>query len=70
MKLNKTILIGLIFLLLAGVIFVTDILNPIIRPITYLFLMGSSKGKDIMFFGLLGLFLILIKYNLIIIQKR
>ncbi len=59
MKLNKTIIIGLIFLLLAGVVFVTDILNPIIRPVTYLFLMGSSKGKDIMFFGLLGLFLIL-----------
>ena len=59
MKLNKTILAGFIFILLAGVIFLTDVLNPFIRPITYLFLMGSSKGKDIMFFGLLGLFLIL-----------
>ena len=59
MKVNKTILVGIIFILLAGVIFLTDILNPIIRPITYLFLMGSSKGKDIIFFGLLGLFLIL-----------
>ncbi len=59
MKLNKTILLGFIFILLAGVIFVSDILNPIIRPVTYLFLMGSSKGKDIMFFGLLGIFLIL-----------
>ena len=59
MKFNKTILIGLIFILIAGVIFATDILNPIIRPVTYLFLMGSSKGKDIMFFGLLGLFMIM-----------
>ncbi|WP_405266924.1 hypothetical protein [Methanobrevibacter sp.] len=59
MKINKTILLGFIFILLAGAIFVSDILNPIIRPITYLFLMGSSKGKDIMFFGLVGLFLIL-----------
>lgn len=59
MKLNKTILVGAIFILLAGVIFLTDALNPIIRPITHLFLMGSSKGKDIIFFGLLGLFLIL-----------
>ena len=59
MKLNKTILVGVIFIILAGVIFLTDILNPIIRPVTYLFLMGSSKGKDIIFFGLLGLFLIL-----------
>ncbi|MDO5861160.1 hypothetical protein [Methanobrevibacter sp.] len=59
MKLNKTIIIGIIFILFSGAIFITDIFNPIIRPVTYLFLMGSSKGKDIMFFGLLGLFLIL-----------
>ena len=59
MKLNKTIIIGLIFLLFAGLIFISDIFNPIIRPITYTFLMGSSKGKDIMFFGLLGVFMIL-----------
>lgn len=59
MRLNKTIIIGLIFILIAGAIFITDIFNPIIRPVTYLFLMGSSKGKDIMFFALLGLFLIL-----------
>lgn len=59
MKLNKTILIGLIFIIFAGLIFITDVFNPIIRPITYTFLMGSSKGKDIIFFGLLGLFLIL-----------
>lgn len=59
MKLNKTIIIGLIFIVFAGLIFITDMFNPIIRPITHLFLMGSSKGKDIMFFGLLGLFLII-----------
>ncbi|WP_292782190.1 hypothetical protein [Methanobrevibacter sp.] len=59
MKLNKTIIVGLILILFSGLLFVTNIFNPIIRPITYIFLMGSSKGKDIMFFGLLGLFLIL-----------
>ena len=59
MKVNKTILLGAICIFIAGVIFATDMLNPIIRPITYLFLMGSSKGKDIIFFGLVGLFLIL-----------
>ncbi len=59
MKVNKTIIVGLIFILFGGIIFLTDIFNPIIRPLTYTFLMGSSKGKDIMFFGLLGLFLIL-----------
>lgn len=59
MKLNKTIIAGFLFMLLAGVLFISDILNPVIRPVTHLFLMGSSKGKDILFFGLLGLFLIL-----------
>lgn len=59
MKLNKTILVGIILILFAGIIFMTDLFTPIIRPITYLFLMGSSKGKDIIFFGLFGLFLIL-----------
>lgn len=59
MRLNKTIIVGLMFMLFAGVIFMTDIFNPIIRPITYQFLMGSSKGKDIIFFGLFGLFLVL-----------
>ena len=59
MKLNKTTILGLIFIIFAGLIFITDVFNPIIRPVTYLFLMGSSKGKDIMFFGLLGLFLII-----------
>ena len=47
MKLNKTILFGFLFIALGGFVFISDILNPIIRPITYTFLMGSSKGKDI-----------------------
>ena len=59
MKVNKTIMIGIILILFGGAIFITDMFNPIIRPITYLFLMGSSKGKDILFFGLFGLFLII-----------
>ena len=59
MKVNKTILVGFLFIIFAGIIFVTDMFNPIIRPVTYQFLMGSSKGKDIIFFGLLGLFLIM-----------
>lgn len=56
---NKTILVGIIFIIIAGTIFISDALAAVIRPITYLFLMGSSKGKDIIFFGLLGMFLIL-----------
>ena len=58
MKINKTILVGILFIIIAGVLFKSDILNPTIHPITHLFLMGSSKGKDIIFFGLMGAFLI------------
>lgn len=58
MKINKTILVGILFIIIAGILFITDILNPVIHPITQLFLMGSSKGKDIIFFGLMGIFLI------------
>ena len=58
MKINKTILVGILFIIIAGILFITDFLNPIIHPITHLFLMGSSKGKDIIFFGLMGIFLI------------
>ena len=59
MKLNKYFLIGLIFLSLAILIFFSNFSENFIRPFTQIFLMGSSKGKDILFFGILGLFLIL-----------
>ncbi len=59
MKIDKYILFGILFIFVAILIFFTDIFNPFIRPITHLFLMGSSKGKDILFFLILGLFLIL-----------
>ena len=58
MRVNKVILVGVLFIILAGVIFLSNILNPIVHPVTHLFLMGSSKGKDIIFFGIMGLFLI------------
>ena len=45
---NKYLISGVILILFAGILFVTDIFTPYIRPITYLFLMGSSKGKDIL----------------------
>ena len=59
MKFNKIILSGIILILFGGLLFITEVLTPFIRPITYLFVMGSSKGKDILFFVLMGLFLIL-----------
>ena len=63
MKFNKITLLGILFILIAVIISFTDILTPFIRPITYIFLMGSSKGKDEMFFGLMGLFLLLSQLN-------
>ena len=59
MKLSKYYLIGTISILLAILIFFSNSLDTFIRPFTQIFLMGSSKGKDILFFGILGLFLIL-----------
>ena len=59
MKIGRYALIGIIFIILAIIIFFTDVFNPFIRPFTHLFLMGSSKGKDILFFTIFGLFLIL-----------
>ncbi|MDR2966592.1 MAG: hypothetical protein LBU74_01445 [Methanobacteriaceae archaeon] len=58
MKLTKYFLMGTIFILLAIIIFFSNFLDNFIRPFTQVFLMGSSKGKDILFFGIFGLLLI------------
>lgn len=66
MKIDRYTLFGIFFIFIAVSIFFTDVFNPFIRPITHLFLMGSSKGKDILFFLILGIFLIfsqLFEYN-------
>ncbi|MDR0900673.1 MAG: hypothetical protein LBM26_03345 [Methanobrevibacter sp.] len=59
MKINKYTLLGIIFIGIAILLFFSDTLASFIRPITGIFLMGSSKGKDILFFAILGIFLIL-----------
>lgn len=41
------------------IIVLSDLITPIIRPFTYTFLMGSSKGKDILFFFLMGSMLLI-----------
>lgn len=67
MKINKIILSGVILILFGGLLFTTDMFTPFIRPITYIFLMGSSKGKDILFFILFGFLLIvsqLVKFKI------
>lgn len=70
MKINKIILSGVILILFGGLLFTTDILTPFIRPITYLFLMGSSKGKDILFFALFGFLLIVSQIDKFKINTR
>ncbi len=59
MKINRIFLLGIIFIIISMFLFFTDILTPIIRPFTHIFLMGSSKGKDILFFLLMGTMLLL-----------
>lgn len=50
----KISVIGLLLLLLGVYIFRYDNLDIYIRPLTQIFLMGSSEGKDVLFFLLMG----------------
>ena len=59
MKRNNIILAGIHIYIICRCTFYNRHLQSIVRPLTRIFLMGSSKGKDILFFGLFGLFLIL-----------
>lgn len=47
-------IVGLILILIGVIILIYPTIDTIIRPITGLFLMGSSAGKDILFFIILG----------------
>lgn len=67
-KLNKVHLIGILLIIISLVLFFTNILDNGIRMLTQPLLMGSSKGKDILFFFIYGFFLIvseLENYNII-----
>lgn len=50
---------GVILLFLGVFILKYDALDAYIRPFTQIFLMGSSKGKDVLFFLLMGSMLVL-----------
>jgi len=56
--LNKLNIIGIIMILFAIFIYATNLLDHIILSITYPFLEGSSKGKSIILFALMGSFLL------------
>lgn len=47
-------IVGLILILIGVIILIYPAIDIVIRPITGLFLMGSSAGKDILFFVILG----------------
>lgn len=59
MKINYYRIFGLIMIIIGIVLFSPTPLEYIIRPITQPILMGSSKGKDILFFVLFGITLLL-----------
>ena len=59
LKENKISIIGFLLIILSVFLLVSNSLTEYIRPITSIFLMGSSKGKDIIFFGVFGSLLLL-----------
>lgn len=58
-KINQLALLGLAFILFGMSIFVFAGIDQFIRPFTQPILMGSSKGKDVLFFVLMGFTMIL-----------
>ncbi|MDI9623760.1 MAG: hypothetical protein QFX38_02600 [Methanothermobacter sp.] len=59
---NRLRITGIIFMIIGIILLISDILDPIITPFTHIFLMGSSEGKDIILFLLMGSMLILSPY--------
>ena len=59
MKINKYIPFGIILIVFGAMLFFLSGIDQFIRPFTQPILMGSSKGKDILFFVLLGITIIL-----------
>lgn len=57
-KLNKYQKLGFVCIILSIILFFSNSVDLVIRPFLHLILMGSSKGKDILFFAIFGIFLI------------
>ena len=72
LRLNKLNIIGIILILFAVILALTNFLDKLILEITYPFLEGSSQGKSIILFTVMGsLFLLYPLFNLKgIIGKR
>lgn len=58
-KNNALNILGIIFIMIAILILFNNTIANLVRPITELFLMGSSKGKDLLFFTGIGFLLII-----------
>lgn len=59
LKINKYVPFGIILIILGGSLYFLSGIDQFIRPFTQPILMGSSKGKDILFFVLFGITIIL-----------
>ena len=59
MKINKYVPFGIILIIFGAMLFFLSGIDQFIRPFTQPILMGSSKGKDILFFVLFGITIIL-----------
>ena len=70
-KIGKYVPFGIIMIIFGSLLFFLSGIDQFIRPFTQPTLMGSSKGKDIMFFVLFGLTIILstITQEVIIIDR-
>jgi len=60
---NRLTITGILFVAVGIILFKFDIIDPFITLFTHIFLMGSSEGKDVMFFLLMGSMLILSPYS-------
>ncbi|OWT33332.1 hypothetical protein BGI41_02960 [Methanobrevibacter sp. 87.7] len=63
MKYDNYYLAGIILIIFGALIYFTSFLDLIIRPLFQPLLMGSSKGKDVLYFVIFGIFLIFSRYG-------
>jgi len=62
-NMNRLTITGILFVIIGIILFASDIIDPFITPFTHIFLTGSSEGKDIILFLLMGTMLILSPYS-------
>ncbi len=58
-KLTKSIIAGIILILIGGILLVTSFLDIYVTTLLWPLLEGSSEGKTVLFLGLLGILLII-----------